>query len=582
MASKIVIVKKYFSKFFHPDFIFRRVFIPLIILTLYTISFSYILPEGVNKVFADKFWKISLLFTMVSGIVGLVLIKYTKTSTSIFKKSPEKLSFSDSILILLPLTPVVQYILSNQNILSIWQSFYVFGFFVLFSILFIIIIPSIFGFIGSIRTLMIIGLAFTFTIINMAALSNYFSWFEVGNMKIQLLIFSVIFLISWFFYDLNYKKFLYVIITIYFVSNTFSYTFISINNSADKIYSFTENKLFALTSHRTPISTPNIYLLVYDSYVSNETMLSYGINNGAQEEFLKKLGFKLYPSTYSIGSSSLRTMSRVLNASTEYYGNTRRAVSGDGVTQNILKRFDYQTYGVFDSDHFLRNTVSTYDYTLPDSDFPSPKLLSEAILMGEFRFNFGFDKFPRKPFLTAKESFFKVTTNYPKFVYMHSKIPGHSQNSGKCRANETELFQDRLKNANIDMNQDAESIVKNDPGAIIIVAGDHGPYLTKNCTATSPDYNSKDITRLDIQDRFGTFLAIRWPTSNFEKYDQITILQDLFPSIFAYILNDEKILNTKVEPKTIGHDGTTSGAAINKGVIYGGINDGEPLFIKDR
>ena len=45
-----------------------------------------------------------------------------------------------------------------------------------------------------------------------------------------------------------------------------------------------------------------------------------------------------------------------------------------------------------------------------------------------------------------------------------------------------------------------------------------------------------EITRQDIQDRVVTFLAVRWPTSDFHKYDDIIVLQDLFQSIFAYIL----------------------------------------------
>ena len=70
------------------------------------------------------------------------------------------------------------------------------------------------------------------------------------------------------------------------------------------------------------------------------------------------------------------------------------------------------------------------------------------------------------------------------------------------------------------MKQDIEAIIANDPEAIIVIAGDHGPSLTKNCSILGKDdYNLSEISRLDIQDRFATFLAIRWPTKDFEKYD---------------------------------------------------------------
>ena len=128
------------------------------------------------------------------------------------------------------------------------------------------------------------------------------------------------------------------------------------------------------------------------------------------------------------------------------------------------------------------------------------------------------------------------------------------------------------------MKNDVEVLLEGDPNAIIIVAGDHGPYLTKNCSYTSDFYDISEITRLDIQDRFGTFLAIRWPSQDFEKYNDITVLQDLFPVIFAYLFEDQIFLESKVEPTTI-RNFITSEAKVVDGVIEGGIHDGEPLFI---
>ena len=81
---------------------------------------------------------------------------------------------------------------------------------------------------------------------------------------------------------------------------------------------------------------------------------------------------------------------------------------------------------------------------------------------------------------------------------------------------------------------------------------------------------------MDIQDRFGTFLAIRWPTKDFEEYDDITVLQDLFPSIFSYLYKDEKLLRSKVESATVDLD-RVSGVSVKNGIIYGGIDNGELL-----
>jgi hypothetical protein len=581
MAYNLRSVKKYFSKFVDANFLFSNAFVPLAVLTLYFLLFSYFLPQGVNSVFSGKVWKISLLFTAASGILVLSLLKI-KGSKLTLKKPIVKLSSSDLILLLLPLTPVVQYIINNQDILSFWQSFYVFGIFVVFSAFFVLAVPKFLGFVNSTRTLSLLGTTFAFTVINMASLSRQFSWFEVGSLRIQMEIFGGLFLASWFLYDLNFKKLLYFLIGVYFVSNTAVQAFIPHENKAGKAPLPTnENNLVKLVGDRKPISTPNIYLLVYDGYVPNETMLAHGIDNSSQEEYLKELGFQLYPRTYSVGGASINTMSRVLNASTEYYGNIRRGVSGDGIVQNLLGDFGYKTYGLFPSSYFFRGADYSYDFSFPNKPDPTANVFLKAILMGEFRFDVEFNEQLREQFITTKQGIFENDLEDPRFIYMHTNVPGHAQNSGACLPNEIELIKGKLVGANLEMRQDLETIIRNDPQAIVIVAGDHGPHLTKNCTLTGSDYDISEISRFDIQDRFGTFLAIKWPAKNYTKYDDITVLQDLFPSVFSFLFKDGKLLEAKVDPSTLEKD-RISGASVKDGIIYGGINDGESLFITDK
>jgi len=341
--------------------------------------------------------------------------------------------------------------------------------------------------------------------------------------------------------------------------------------------------LVTLIGSREPVINPNIYLLVYDSYIVNETMLAYGIDNLDQEQYLKDLDFKIYPHTYSVASSSTDSMSRVLNSSMSYYGNERRAVSGDGIVQNLLKEFGYKTFGVFPMDFFFRGVVPSYDYSFPSFDDSfldygsSVSLLYRAIFMGEMRFDNNFDEIPSEEYIEEKKIILSEVTEEPRFVYMHSKFPGHSTNSGVCRPNEIELYSERLALANVEMQQDIALVIENDPEAIVIVAGDHGPFLTKNCNIIRDEYDISKITRLDMQDRNGTFLAIKWPFLGFEEYDDITVLQDLFPTIFAYIFEDQGLLRSKIEPITV--NGTRiSGVEISDGIIVGGFNDGEALF----
>jgi hypothetical protein len=279
-------------------------------------------------------------------------------------------------------------------------------------------------------------------------------------------------------------------------------------------------------------------------------------------------------------------MSRVLNASTEFYGNVRRGVSGDGVVQKIFERLGYKTYGLFHFDFMFRGVGSHYDISIPKITIPPHLQLVKAILLGEFRFNIedaGFGQQDRDQFVEAKQEIFRDLSGGPVFVYMHSNRPNHTQISGACLPDETEQYAARLKEANEEMQRDVNLIVEHDPGAIVIIAGDHGPHLTKGCIDTTGVYDISEINRLDIQDRYGSFLAIRWPTGDFVKYDDITVLQDVFPAVFAYLYKDPSLLEAKIEPMIPPEwFSSISGAYVKDGTIVGGLNDGEPLYIADK
>jgi len=337
-------------------------------------------------------------------------------------------------------------------------------------------------------------------------------------------------------------------------------------------------KLMQAVQGRQPVNRPNVYLLTYDAYVPKETMLNYEIDNAKQQDFLVVQGFKLYPHTYTVFADTLRSMGSVLNASTKLDKNLRSTVSGDGRVIRLFKDLGYETYGIFPNDFMFGGHTPTYDAFTPGYSDPMYSKLITGVLLGEFRFDIGFNDQPHEDFLIAKESLLKQAAGKPSFVYMHTDYPSHSQRSGACQPDEIGQFQQRLAKANQEMRHDIQNVIANDPGALIIVNGDHGPYLTKNCAVLRDVYDISQIDRADIQDRYASFLAIRWPGGDITRYDNITVLQDIFPAVFAYLYDDPSILETKIDP-VIGQFNVTSGAAVKNGVIVGGMNDGEPLFL---
>lgn len=582
MTRNIAVVKNYFSKFLDAGFLISNVVIPLVVLATYCLLLSAILPNGVNRNFASRSWGYFLALAAVSGLLGLVLWQREKKIKPSARKG-EMISWSDLILLFLPMMPVVQYIIRNIEILYLEQIVLVMVMFLAFSLVLIFVIPKFLRRLASERTLMLLGAAFSFTLFYMASLTSRFSWFEYGSVKIQWPFLAGIFILIWLLYDLGYKQLLHVLIVVFYISN--SAIQLSTVERVQAIVSFVDyeagrsigKNLAQLVGDRRPLSTPNIYLLIYDAYPHNETLLSHGIDNSEQEKYLEDLGFTLYPHTYSVAASSIPTMTRVLNASAEF-DNTRVAVAGSGAVQNLLSSFGYTTYGIFRSDFFFRGIEPSYDHSYPQVE-PPGLILSEAILMGEFRFDIGVQRQPIEEYRSSKRQVFASDSTDPVFLYTHSHLPGHSRNIGKCLQNESELFEDRLRRANEEMLLDLDVLVGIHPEAIIIIAGDHGPWLSKNCSATAlGGYDSSEINRQDIQDRFGTFLAIRWPSANYKEFDAIETLQDVFPAIFAYLFNDPGMLNARIRPETLEPD-WISGTRVIDGIIQGGVNDGEPLFL---
>ena len=568
--------------------IFKNCFVPAFLLILYSASFLYFsskyLPEGVNHNFLSLLIRYLSVFVIVIYISIFITHRFSKQGKWVLVYSDNNFVLGDVLLLLLPLTPVVQYIIINKDVLPLKDSIVILVFFIIYSSIYIYLIPMLFNIFSSTKLLMIMGLAFVYAITSMAIFSRTFSWFQSGNFIIQLLFLVGTFTLAILLYNMKDRRIFYFFILISFIANGI-FQFLSNDIESDiSSSSPKENQLYSMIEDKEPVFTPNIYLLIYDAYVPNETMLGYGINNASQEDYLVKKGFKLYPHTYSISQNTLDTMSRVLNVSTSN-ANQWEAVSGDSLVHEMLKTLGYNNYGLFGSNFFFRKLDSSYDYSFPERlNKEQYEILISAILMGEFRFDLGVEDFKSqsyKEFVNTKQNIFKNTSEDPIFIYSHSSLPSHSQISGKCLPNEKELFKERLDQANIEMFQDIEIITETDPDAIVIIAGDHGPYLTKNCYNTKGYYDISVISRLDIQDRFGTFLAIRWPTEEYKKYDDIVVLQDIFPSIFSYLYHDENILESKIDPLTVYPD-AISEASVDNGIIHGGINDGEPLFISGK
>lgn len=203
--------------------IIKYLLIPSGVLSIYLVSFSLFSSlmhiEGVNTVFADRAGKYMLYLTAVLGLFSLGLFLRGKNSTQESHSNTTDLQAIDLLLILLPLTPVVQYIVNNLGILNETDIIFVLAFFSIFSFIYIFLLPTLLGFMNNRSILAAIGVAYCMTFTSMSLLSQQFSWFTRGSLKIQLVYFLVIFFLAWLILNLKKQSF-YIIVVIYFITNS--------------------------------------------------------------------------------------------------------------------------------------------------------------------------------------------------------------------------------------------------------------------------------------------------------------------------------------------------------------------------
>lgn len=559
----------------------RYVLVPAGVLFVYCAGFALpaymLLPLSVNYNFARNLAVTSFCILIAGCLLYFFARRKAPATGRIGPSSPVKPSPGDAILLLLPLTPVVQYAAINAGIISTAGAVYVTAFFGLVSALFILVIPLLLGPFADLRILQAVGTAFVFNLTNMAILSRTHAWYAYGDALLQQAVFWGVLIFLMVLTRLKSRAILYAAAIGWFLAGTILP--LPEENPPEQVSGSSSGAadISTLLKGKSPEVTPNVYLLVYDSYAPGETMAAYGIDIAQQFGFLDAQGFQLYPRAYTIHPETLSSMNSVM-AVAPIAGSSPVAVSGDNSVVRHFKSLGYTTYGIFPTDYMFRDLKPGYDVFLPVYTTPPYYQLIKSVLMGEFRFDSSFTKIPDDTFLEAKKELLLRAAAGRSFVYTHSTQPFHSQNSGKCLTDETARYAKRVEAANREMREDILTIIDHDPRALIVVMSDHGPYLTKNCIGLSKGYSLPDVTRLDIQDRYGTLLAIRWPGGDYKKYDDITVIQDVFPAIFSWMYRDVAVLSSKVPPVTRWERNMVAGAAVNNGVIVGGADDGELLF----
>ncbi len=318
---------------------------------------------------------------------------------------------------------------------------------------------------------------------------------------------------------------------------------------------------------------PDVYLLVYDALAPSSMMARYGIDDRADTDYLVGHGFKTYEDNYSLFFLSKPSMSSVLDMRLNMDG----GIGGQSTALRFFRQHGYRTHLILNS-YLLQGAEPAG----VDVMFPSwhqrwdLAALYRGLGGGQFKPDLVFRDTDRNEWLAAKRSALMDPAGPPRMLYAHSILPGHSELSGRCLPDETARYAARLAIARDEMRRDIEAALRSRRDAVIIVAGDHGPYLTGDCTYMT-GYARAALTATHLADRYGARLAIRWPGQVPEGIDQIRVLQDVFFGVSAYLLDDNRIWRHRLSDETIGMRNIPNGA-ITSGVVTIGRDNGSPLF----
>lgn len=304
---------------------------------------------------------------------------------------------------------------------------------------------------------------------------------------------------------------------------------------------------------------PNIFFIIPDSYGSVALMRDLKIDISAFQRFLAGQQFKIYDDTYSNYQPTTNSLPAFLNMEHHYYTITfknhtevfksgRLIIGGDNNFFTLLKKNGYRRQIIHQGPSMLLQGHNV-DYCFPEvTGLAGAKIVLGRILNREFlsEEEQTWEKYSAET--VHKEAVVRMPKDKtePVVQYIHLFEPAHTSNAiaGRCDEKEqVELYADRIEKTNAILENLINAIIGIDPEAVIIVAGDHGPYILDKCNR-----DGVLTTPAQIRDRAGIFTAIRWPSGYDGRYDgKIKTAANILRFVLASLAkNETEIIKTAV------------------------------------
>jgi hypothetical protein len=347
---------------------------------------------------------------------------------------------------------------------------------------------------------------------------------------------------------------------------------------------------------------PNIYLIVYDGYGNKRLHREiFGVDNAAIYQELAVRNFKVL-NTYSNYWGTWDSMLSVFLADHHYYDMTVGVYDSrigrwimNGTTFNpvlsVLKDNGYNVQYIEATNYLVKNR-GNLDYVYPD-------VSGEPVYIGLRVFNNPLlDRLPSVKVAGAKpntlvgyvntmtEVLFKrlrqtIKGGTPWFTYIHFPLPAHAGGPFRSLRSWEDEYRENTRKANAHMPPTIDRILAIDPGALIIIMGDHGSYRYSEAWEGADNPNDafkvngldSDVMALDY---FGILMALRsrGQCDDF-IYENMTPV-NLMRVIFSCLSGDRELLKGRAVDISIFPHGLSGTVYVASG-IYMTVKDGKIL-----
>ncbi len=285
---------------------------------------------------------------------------------------------------------------------------------------------------------------------------------------------------------------------------------------------------------------PNVYVIQPDGYANFSELKkeNYNFDNSEFEMFLSSSGFKLYQDFRSNYYSTLSSNASMFSMKHHYYNNpkiysnelakSREIIAGENPVVSIFNKNGYKTFLMINHPYFIVNRPKIgYDYC--NISFDEVSYVSNGFKMS-------------KNIENEIGTLINGNKSTSNFFFIEQIAPGHIVNSkskSKGVEGERAKYHTSLKYANDWLKNIISIITKNDDGAIIVIAADHGGFVGMTYIGQSEETGISDTL---VKSIFTAALAIKWPDVPPVYDNKLKSSVNLFRILFTYLGEEEKYL----------------------------------------